>query len=294
MFGNGSRTKRVTNMLDDRAKARLVGLDLDDYGCASCGSDHSAQADDDISLSSFSQIVFESSEHDAGDDLPPDCDSESGVQLRVSDDEELEPMIRGRADAFCNLLESHVSDAVEFLSGLSLSKPALRRRVAAYLRDLGYNAAVCKTRWERRDGITAGGHEFLDVLRSDSARHLIDLEFSSQFEIARPTNQFQLLVRSLPGTFVGRSEELKKMLRLMSEAARRSLEARGLHLPPWRKHRFMVNKWLGSYRRTTNFAPASMETSPPLEQSLAVKCRSVGFDAAASGCFLFPVVTGTR
>ncbi|CAH9074570.1 unnamed protein product [Cuscuta europaea] len=305
MFGYG-RTKRVTDQLDDRVKARIVGLDLDEYGCISSGSDRSPQVDedDDVSLSSFSEMVFNHSENDeAGEDPPSDNDPDcvTGVQIWSSGDaveDEIEPiLIRGGADAFRNILASHVTEAVELFSRLTTSsKLTLRRRVTAYLRDVGYNAAVCTTKWASSDGITAGDHEFIDVLRSDSNesnRYIVDLEFSSEFEIARPTDRFELLVQSLPKVFVGKCEDLRKILRLMSEAARRSLKSRGLHLPPWRKRRFMMNKWLGSYRRTTTFAPdrTSMEH---LGRGLAIKCRSVGFDAAANGRLLFPVVTRTR
>ncbi|CAH9138716.1 unnamed protein product [Cuscuta epithymum] len=301
MFGYGRR-KKVTNQFDDRVKARIVGLDLDEHGCISSGSDRSAQVDedDDVSLSSFSEIVFSHSENEAGEDPPSDNDPDcvTGVQICSPGDaveDEIEPiLIRGGADAFRNILASHVTEAVELFSRLTnSSKLTLRRRVAAYLRDVGYNAAVCTTKWASSDGITAGDHEFIDVLRSDSNRYIVDLEFSSEFEIARPTDRFELLVRSLPKVFVGKCEDLRIILRLLSEAARRSLKSRGLHLPPWRKRRFMMNKWLGSYRRTTNFAP-ERTSMDHLGRSLAIKCRSVGFDAAANGRLLFPVVTRTR
>nr|GLL33281.1 uncharacterized protein LOC109182636 [Ipomoea trifida] len=285
--------KRVTDPLDDRVKAQIVG--------------HRAQVaedDDDLSSSSFSEIIFDFPEHDAGDysgserDLPP-CNSDGELE---GEDETIN--FGGDKDSFRNVLASRVSEAVELLSSClnsSNTPEILRRHVTAYLRDFGYNAGVCKTKWERSEGITAGDHEFIDVLRSDSqnriTRYIVDLEFSSEFEIARPTNYFEGLIRSLPKVFVGKSEELKKILKVMSKAAKRSFKSRGLHLPPWRKQRFMENKWFGSYRRNTNFRPAStasMELLPPLEQALAVKCRSVGFDAAVNRRLLFPVVTRTR
>ncbi|XP_019188331.1 PREDICTED: uncharacterized protein LOC109182636 [Ipomoea nil] len=285
---NQRTMKRVTDPLDDRVKAQIVS--------------HRAQVaedDDDLSSSSFSEILFDFPEHEAGDysgsdsDLPP-CNSDGELE------DEVETINCGE-DSFRNVLASRVSEAVELLSSClnsSKSPEILRRHVMAYLRDFGYNAGVCKAKWERSDGITAGDHEFIDVLRSDSQnriqRYIVDLEFSSEFEIARPTNHFQYLIRSLPKVFVGKSEELKKIVKVMSKAAKRSFKSRGLHLPPWRKQRFMENKWFGSYRRSTNFRPASMELLAPLDQALAVKCRSVGFDDAVNRRLLFPVVTRTR
>lgn len=297
MFGY-SRMKRVTDPLDDRVKAQIVGRDI-----SSGGSGYSAQVAEEDDASE-TEIVFDFPEHDAGDYSP---DNDSGFERDVppcnSDSEledEVETIICGgrEVDSFRNVLASRVLEAVELLSCLNSSKSLLRRHVMAYLRDFGYNAAVCKTKWESSDGIIAGDHEFIDVLRSDSkygiTRYIVDLEFSSEFDIARPTNHFEILIQSLPEIFVGKSEELKKILKVMSKAARRSFKTRGLHLPPWRKQRFMHNKWFGSYRRNTNFRPASTTSMPPLEQALAVKCRSVGFDAAVNRRLLFPVVTRTR
>ncbi|XP_068664593.1 uncharacterized protein [Aristolochia californica] len=154
--------------------------------------------------------------------------------------------------------------------------------------ELGYNAGVCKTKWESSGGLTGGNYEFIDVVRpsgrqgSDWVRYVVDLEFSGEFEIARPTEEFSEVVKVLPRVFVGRSEELKLIVWLVSEAAKRSLKKREMHLPPWRKNRYMQAKWLGQYRRTVNpIASNSKPSSFSAEMdSLAVRCRSVGFFSA--------------
>ncbi|KAL0436697.1 UNVERIFIED_CONTAM: hypothetical protein Sradi_0377600 [Sesamum radiatum] len=115
----------------------------------------------------------------------------------------------------------------------------MRRNVMAYLRNCGYNAAVCKTKWESSGGLAAGNYEFIDVLRKEySTRYFVDLDFASEFEIARPTNSYERLLQHVPRVFIGTSEDLKQILKLVSDSARRSLKSRGLHLPPWRKNRF--------------------------------------------------------
>ncbi|KAH9331885.1 hypothetical protein KI387_003993, partial [Taxus chinensis] len=133
-------------------------------------------------------------------------------------------------------------------------KGNLRRFVASSLRSAGYNAAICRTRWEQTHGCPAGDYEFIDVIeeaKSDD-RVLVDIDFRAQFEIARPTAQYATLVELLPTLFVGRADNLRDMIKIMSEAAKRTLKAKGMHLPPWRKNRYAQAKWLGAYKRITN------------------------------------------
>ncbi|KAL0390274.1 UNVERIFIED_CONTAM: hypothetical protein Scaly_0384500 [Sesamum calycinum] len=194
------------------------------------------------------------------------------------------------------MLAAHVWKAVQVFSGLRSNKQMMRRNVMAYLRNCGYNAAICKTKWESSGGLTAGNYEFIDVLRKEySTRYFVDLDFASEFEIARPTISYERLLQYVPRVFVGTSEDLKQILKLVSDSARRSLKSGGLHLPPWRKHRFMQNKWLGPHRRTVNLFPASFSSPSTAKQGYGVKCRAVGFDASVNGGqLLFPATARTR
>lgn len=300
--------KRVTDPLDDKVKARIVP------DCfSSSGSEHSPHgADDDVSSPSLSDLVHGFLVDDAGTDSPAD-DSDSDRDPAVlydsvdSVEDLINHVVHKNADSFRSRLYADVTKAMEVFSCVKSNTPVLRRNVMAFLRNLGYNAAVCKTKWESSGGLTAGNYQFIDVLRSDSlnriTRYFVDLDFAKEFEIARPTSRYEHAVRSIPRVFVGRSEELKQVLKVMSDAAKRSLKSRGLFLPPWRKHRYMQNKWLGQYKRTTNIllfpqaaAPVFPQPQPqPLMQKVTVKCRSVGFDvASSSGHLLFPATARTR
>ncbi|KAK4363687.1 hypothetical protein RND71_018928 [Anisodus tanguticus] len=308
MYGN-SRMKRVTDPLDDKVKARIIGAgaDLREIDYLSSGSEHSADvdADSDVVSPSFSGLVFGFPDDVENDESVIELD-EQMIESVDFDEDQLPELIfhRNATDLFRNVLSTHVYKALEVYSCLKSNKSVLRRNVMMCLRDFGYNAAICKAKWESSGGLTAGNYEFIDVVRSDSfnrqTRYFIDLDFASEFEIARPTNYYERLSQSLPKVFVGQIEELKQILRIMSDAARRSLKSRGLHIPPWRKHRFMQNKWLGPYKRTSNLIPSSATNTtalllPPLKQANAVKCRSVGFEAAVNGGSLWlPAVTRTR
>lgn len=296
-----SRMKRVTDPLDEKMKARIVGrTEKREIGYFSSGSEHSAHADDDdVASPSFSDLVFGDLENNDGDETP---ENDSDSELDVSTDmiEEMQsPVFRSELDLFRNVIVSCVAKALEMFSCFKSNKSVLQRNVMAYLRNFGYNAAVCKTKWENSGGLAAGNYEFIDITKSDSAnriitRYFVDLDFAAEFRIARPTIQYERLLQSLPNIFVGKSEELKQILRAMSDAARRSLKSRGLTFPPWRKHRFMQNKWLATYKRTTNITPSPAWLSPS-NQTNAVKCRTVGFHTTAvNGCLLFPASTRSR
>ena len=286
--------KRVTDPFDENAKARIVGGDVTRPDYVSSGSDHSAEADDDdVTSSSLSALFFgcdavvSAAEDCGGADAELDramCDSISeSVDL-------IGRIVENEADLFRNQLRVQVSRAAEIFTCLRSNKQMMRRNVMAYLRNCGYNAAVCKTKWESSGGLSGGSYEFVDVVRGDSAsRYVVDLDFAAEFAIARPARSYECLLQRLPRIYVGTAEELRQILRAASNAARWSMKCGGLILPPWRKHRFMQSKWLGPYRRTTSLI------SSAANRSNGVKCRAVGFDAAANGGRLvFPAAARTR
>ncbi|KAL3828937.1 hypothetical protein ACJIZ3_017739 [Penstemon smallii] len=290
MSGNVStRMKRVTDPLDDKVKARIVGRVTFEQDYVSSGSEHSAQTDDDVTSPTLSELFFDFGFNDNDDSSPEtnESDSERDPSTYNTIDVNLDlikPIVLDQNDAFQKVLTDHVLKAVQQFLCVT-SKQILRRNVMTYLRDCGYNAAICKTKWESTGGLTSGNYEFIDVVRTEySARYFIDLDFASEFEIARPTCSYERLLQYIPKIFVGKCEDLKKILKAVSDAARRSLKSRGLILPPWRKHRFMQNKWFGPYRRTTNIYPASFSSLPSAKESYGVvKCRAVGFDVTVNG-----------
>lgn len=182
----------------------------------------------------------------------------------------------GKVDVYREVLVGNVQEAVEMAAALSPNGVVSRRSLMLILRELHYNAAICKTKWGSSRGVAAGDYEFVDVVNGN-IRYLIDTNFPAQFEIARATIQYKELLKSLPLIFIGRVEELKKMVRIMCDAAKISLNHTNLSVPPWRKSIYMNNKWLGPYRRTIN--PKS--SIPENSKGWPVKCRWVGFDTTA-------------
>ncbi|KAH6765815.1 hypothetical protein C2S52_016798 [Perilla frutescens var. hirtella] len=302
MNSGSTRMKRVTDPLDDNAKARIFGRNKIGSDYVSSGSEHSSQPDDDVTSSSLSELFLGFSVGDASEPPAEGGDSDSdGCHRSMCDSISASVDLIGRIvederDAFRKVLRIHVWRAAEIFSCLRSNKQMMRRNAMAYLRNCGYNAAICKAKWESSGGLTAGSYEFIDVVRADSpVRYFVDLDFAAEFEIARPTSLYERLLRKLPRVFVGTGEDLKQILKVVSDAARKSLKSCGLILPPWRKHRFVQNKWLGPYRRTTNVFPESFSSPSAAKHSYGVKCRAVGFDATTNGGrLLLPSAARTR
>lgn len=280
----------MTDPLDEKVKARIIGADrFSNPVYFSSGSEHSSQhgdiEEDDAPCLSNLMCGF-LDEHDVKEDQAwtdkdsdSDTDKENDHQMCNDNFEILSKVISSEgSDEYRNVLLGQVLKAAEIFWFVKSDVSVLRRNVMAFLRSNGYNAGICKTKWEKSGGLTSGSYEFIDVLRSDNPknRYFIDLNFTSEFEIARSTSQYERILSALPSIFVGKSENLKQIVRIMSDGARRSLKSRELHLPPWRKNRFMQCKWFGKYKRTVNLVPANTNTYSPVKES-TVKCRSVGF-----------------
>lgn len=94
----------------------------------------------------------------------------------------------------------------------------------------------------------AGEYEYIDVIL-DGERLLIDIDFRSEFEIARSTGTYKAVLQLLPYIFVSKTDRLAQIVRIVSNAANQSLKKKGMPFPPWRKVEYMQAKWLAPYTR---------------------------------------------
>jgi uncharacterized protein (TIGR01615 family) len=131
-------------------------------------------------------------------------------------------------------------------------KDELRIIVTDSLIVLGYDASICKSQWEKSPSYPAGEYEYIDVIVEGGERLLVDIDFRSEFEIARSTGKYKTILQQLPYIFVGKSDRLNQIVSVVSEAAKQSLKKKGLHIPPWRKAEYMKGKWLSPHTRTTS------------------------------------------
>ncbi|KAK9058988.1 hypothetical protein SSX86_021606 [Deinandra increscens subsp. villosa] len=149
-------------------------------------------------------------------------------------------------------------------------KDELSKIVAGGLQLIGYDASICKSIWEKSSSCPAGfyflltgEYEYLDVIFEGGERVIIDIDFRSEFEIARPTGNYKAILQSLPYIFVGEADRLQQILSIVTEAAKLSLKKKGMHVPPWRKFEYTRSKWLSAHIRTLP-SPSPSRQPPPL------------------------------
>jgi len=112
----------------------------------------------------------------------------------------------------------------------------------------------------------AGEHRYVDVVvqtRSGKAvRVVVELSFRAEFEVARAGAEYRALVAALPEVFVGRADRLRAVVKAMCAAAKQCMKENNMHMGPWRKHKYMQAKWLGTPERTA--AAAAAPVVPPV------------------------------
>ncbi|EEF45205.1 uncharacterized protein LOC8280198 [Ricinus communis] len=135
-------------------------------------------------------------------------------------------------------------------------KDDLRKIITDGLSSLGYNSSICKSKWDKSPSHPAGEYEYIDVI-IEGERVLIDMDFRSEFEIARSTGAYKAILQSLPHIFVGKPDRLGQIVSIVSEAAKQSLKKKGMHFPPWRRAEYMRAKWLSPFTRLKNDSVSS-------------------------------------
>ncbi|KAF7806929.1 uncharacterized protein G2W53_039090 [Senna tora] len=182
-----------------------------------------------------------------------------------------------------NLL-ADTAKIVEKNSKVFKRKDDLRKIVTDGLSLLGYDSSICKSKWDKTPSYPAGTnfflkiqfreYEYIDVI-VEGERLIIDIDFRSEFEIARSTGTYKAILQSLPHIFVGKSDRLGQIVSIVSEAAKQSLKKKGMHFPPWRKAEYMRAKWLSSsYTRAKQ--PPSPSSVPPSDDVVSESQTSEG------------------
>lgn len=272
------RLKQVTDPLDENVRARLYGdvtsTERINPNYRSSGSEHDPSSvcldamvnefmENESSFSQCGRTRCNCHRGNAGAFECPDCDNDdSNSSIGSEICQAFEALVRCSSDSEAMLL-TNVMQILGSIAGEmsdfcvedapNPTHSFLNRAVTTLLRRSGYNAAICKSKWDHSCGIPSGGHEYIDVLGEDMFRKcdrlIVDIDFRAQFEIARPTVEYTTVWQLLPPIFVGKPERLQRIISFMSEAAKQSLELRGLHLPPWRKPSYIKAKWFSPYRR---------------------------------------------
>ncbi|XP_023773047.1 uncharacterized protein LOC111921692 [Lactuca sativa] len=129
-----------------------------------------------------------------------------------------------------------------------------RKIVADGLVASGYAVSVCKSRWEKTSTYPAGEYEYIEAV-VEGDRLIIDIDFRSEFEIARSTKSYKGVLQMLPHIYIGKADRLQKIINIVSDAAKQSLKKKGMPLPPWRRADYVKSKWLSPCTRIINNTP---------------------------------------
>ncbi|BBN03464.1 hypothetical protein MPTK1_2g23680 [Marchantia polymorpha subsp. ruderalis] len=285
LAGQPARPKQVNDPMGDVLKAKLRtshGLDISQRVGSNYSSSGSKHEIDSVCLAEMVHEFMEDDEEETGKCGRARCNCDSGScgdssQSADADDAkstlggEIAEVLQGLipcVSATESAILAAVSSAVQKFDDQSESdedgkaeRSFLMRGVMSSLRSSGYNAAICKSRWEHAGGFPGGDYEYTDVILGGlgalTERIIVDINFKSQFEIARPTPQYAALLQIVPAIFVGKADRLQQIVNILCDAAKRSLKKKDMPVPPWRKAEYIRAKWFTSYRRTTNEAPAS-------------------------------------
>lgn len=240
--------RRIVAAFNEGAKIRL---------CESSGSDHSPDNSTDLSdlVNSFIErqnTTEEDEDHTESSDRKSEVsesdtnylETRERLQSLLACDEEVIQRIRAETQLAC-----------QYVGNSSSSKGHYKRQLMSRLRNRGFDAGLCKSRWEKSGGKQAGEYEYIDV-NDGETRYIVEVFLAGEFEIARPTDQYVSFLQLLPPIFVCKPDELKQIVRLISTAMKQSMKSMDMHVPPWRRNAYMQAKWFSSYKRTINAVSA--------------------------------------
>ncbi|KAF8054106.1 hypothetical protein N665_1347s0002 [Sinapis alba] len=146
-------------------------------------------------------------------------------------------------------------------------RSCLRGEISRHLQHVaGYHCLISKSKWRSSHDIPAGEHEYIEIVdRSDSKkgemRVVIELSFRAEFEIAKGGEEYKRLISRLPEVYVGKTDRLRSLIKILCIAGKRCLRDKKMHMGPWRKHKYMQAKWLGTCDRSTSLEAVVSETT---------------------------------
>ncbi|KAG8098544.1 hypothetical protein GUJ93_ZPchr0013g37668 [Zizania palustris] len=236
----------------------------------------------------FNGSNYEESDDDEDFFLPSNHSSALALAAAGDTLESLKGLVQSASVVERNLL-ADASRIAERCGKSNRGKAEGRRAVADGLRALGYDAAVCRSRWEKTSSYPAGEHEYIDAVVGEEVRLIVEVDFRSEFEVARSTKAYRAALQALPPLFVGTPDRLGQIVAVVADAARQSLKKKGLHFPPWRKPEYMRAKWLSPHVRCGDnvvvapTVPATSVTATPVSAASFTGEFELLFDRMHSG-----------
>lgn len=147
-------------------------------------------------------------------------------------------------------------------------RKCMRKAVCDRLQKDGFSCTICKSKWKSSQEIPAGEHTYMEVVQKTTSKGevkvIIELNFKTEFMMARGCEEYNRLIDRLPDVYVGKTERLKTLIKILCSASKKCMKDNKMHMAPWRKHKYMQSKWLGKpEKHPTFFLPQlHMETRP--------------------------------
>ncbi|KAK9065216.1 hypothetical protein SSX86_016599 [Deinandra increscens subsp. villosa] len=125
-----------------------------------------------------------------------------------------------------------------------------QREISDRLQQAGYNCGICKAKWNNLKEIPAGEHTYIEVLDTLNSKKgvikvIIELNFRAEFEMAKGSQEYNRLVTRLPEIYVGKTERLQSLIKILCLASKKCMKDQKMHIAPWRKLKYMQAKWHG-------------------------------------------------
>ncbi|KAL6542937.1 hypothetical protein OROHE_010457 [Orobanche hederae] len=239
-----------------------------------CGDEENSADLSDLVNSFLERETREQIDSDDGDDEgwnnAFDGDDDDDVMENNFESRDLlNNLFDGENDAVRGRIHREVENACREIRGGESSSPDFKWRLVARLRSRGFDARLCKSKCEKNGRRPFGDYEYVDISAAGN-RYVIEVCLAGEFTIARPTDRYAALLQVFPPIFVGKPDELRKVVKVMCSEIRKSMKSMGILVPPWRRLTYMQSKWFGSYERTTN-AIASKRVGRDLPENRRVE-----------------------
>ncbi|XP_078168289.1 uncharacterized protein LOC144562854 [Carex rostrata] len=160
-------------------------------------------------------------------------------RIRMDTEEVMRKLKSGNSTCSCSNL----------ILAIASCRNCMLSQITELLRQAGYNSAFCKSKWRHSPEIPSGEHSYIDVVVESKHRNkkpirfVIELNLRAEFEMARANKEYRKLVNTLPEMFVGKSEKLKNIVKVMCDSAKKCMKENKMHMAPWRKYQYMQSKW---------------------------------------------------
>ncbi|KAI3744964.1 hypothetical protein L1987_58063 [Smallanthus sonchifolius] len=146
------------------------------------------------------------------------------------------------------------------LMAIDSCRRCFQREVTDRLQQAGYNCGICKAKWMNQTEIPAGEHTYIEVLEISNSkkgvvRVIIELNFRTEFEMAKGSQEYNHLINRLPEIYVGKTERLESLIKILCLASKRCMKDQNMHIAPWRKLKYMQAKWHGIRESESSLSP---------------------------------------